>query len=151
MKVARKTAKNWPRYLGEESIPVGCILPAFLILGGGVFLQMQAGTKEESLVLKWTKCHIDILFLWSLQWPNTIEIDVRCVCHRKDIYLNAQYSPDRIHGVTRMHSSRMRTARSLPYGGGVSPTETPVHRVPHPRGQTNTCENITFANFVCGR
>ena len=24
-------------------------------------------------------------------------------------------------------------------------TETP------PRGQTDTCENITFANFVCGR
>ena len=59
---------------------------------------------------------------------------------------------------TRMHSSRMRTARSLPYGWG-SPWQRPPsgHRPPPPtdrditRGQTNTCENITFANFVCGR
>ena len=149
MKVASKTANNWPRYLGQESIPVGYILPAFLIRGWGVFLQMQAGTKDESLVLKWTKCHIDILFLWSLQWTNTIEIDVRCVCHRKDIYLNAQYSPDWIHGVTRMHSSRMRTTRSLPYGG-VSLTENPVDRVPHPRGQTPV-KTLPSANFVCRR
>ena len=149
MKVASKTAKNSPRYLGQESIPVGCILPAFLILGGGIFLQMQAGAKDESLLLKWTKCHIDILFLWSLQWPNTIEIDVRCVYHRKDIYLNAQYSPNWIHGVTRMHSSRMRTARSLPYGGGL-PNRDPRGQSPPPPW-TNTCENITFANFLCGR
>ena len=54
----------------------------------------------------------------------------------------------------------MRTARWLPYGG-VSLTETrPRQRPPsrdppgqRPRpdgGQTNTCENITFANFVAG-
>ena len=54
--------------------------------------------------------------------------------------------------------------------GGVSLTETPLDRDPFdrdppgqrppwteaetpppPRGQTDTCENITFANFVCGR
>ena len=74
-----------------------------------------------------------------------------------------------------MHSSRMRTACSLPYGGslsrGVSLTEThldkgpldrdpldrdPLDRDPseqRPRSPlwTNTCENITFTNFVCGR
>ena len=62
----------------------------------------------------------------------------------------------------RMHSSRMRTARSLPYGG-ISMTETPPLdlpwrdcpprqslRPPPPCGQTDTCENITFTNFVCG-
>ena len=68
--------------------------------------------------------------------------------------------------MTRMHSSRMCTARSLPYGGfsarGVSLTETPWKETPldrdapwaepplteTPCGQTSTCENITFANFV---
>ena len=59
---------------------------------------------------------------------------------------------------TRMHSSRMPTAHSLPYC-----TETPLDR-DHPglgppgqrpqtetlHGQTNTCENITCANFVFG-
>ena len=29
--------------------------------------------------------------------------------------------------------------------------ETPSGQRPRPCGQTNTCENITFANFVCGR
>ena len=61
---------------------------------------------------------------------------------------------------TRMHSSRMRTARLLPVspsmhcswgctcqgctcpGGGV-----PVQVLP----PVNRCKNITFANFVCGR
>ena len=44
----------------------------------------------------------------------------------------------------------MRTARSLLYGG-VSLTETPLDTDPPLRGQTNTRENITFANFVCRR
>ena len=48
---------------------------------------------------------------------------------------------------TRMHSSRMRTAHSLPYRG-VSLSGPPPDR--DPPGQTNTCENITFTNFVCG-
>ena len=94
----------------------------------------------------------------------------------------------------RMHSSRMRTTRCLPYGevsltetppdrdsldrdkSGRDPpsldrypldpldrdpvwTETPRQRPPgqRPPGQrpscrqTNTCENNTFAHFVCGR
>ena len=75
---------------------------------------------------------------------------------------------------TRIHSCRMRTARFLPYRGvsltqtpldrDPPPTETPRQRspwidppdrdpseTPPPRGQINTCENITFANLVCGR
>ena len=77
---------------------------------------------------------------------------------------------------TRMYSSRMCATHTLPYWGspwqrpfpGQRPpwtetpilnrdptdrdprTETPLDRDPK-RGQTNTCENITFANFVCGR
>ena len=77
---------------------------------------------------------------------------------------------------TIMHSSRMRTARSLTYGGG-SPwqrppgTETPWTETPWdgdspgqrpPRDRdrdsplwtewlTDRCKNITFTNFVCGR
>ena len=72
-----------------------------------------------------------------------------------------------------MHSSRMRTARSLPYGGQRPPwteipwtktpwAETPLDRDPpwmetpqtetetetRPHGHTDTCGNITFANFV---
>ena len=42
-----------------------------------------------------------------------------------------------------MHCSRMRTARSLPYGR-VSVRETPLNREPLPFGQTDTCENITL-------
>ena len=72
-----------------------------------------------------------------------------------------------------MHSSGMRTARlvggcTCP-GGGVPARGVPVQalctcpggegvpaqrEVPAevlPPGQTDTCENITFANFVCGR
>ena len=30
-------------------------------------------------------------------------------------------------------------------------TDPTLDRDTPPRGQTNTCENITFANFVCGR
>ena len=69
-----------------------------------------------------------------------------------------------------MHSSRcIPPARNRM---GVSLTETPLDRDPAldrdpfldqdppwtetprtetPRGQTDTCENITFANFYCGR
>ena len=63
------------------------------------------------------------------------------------------------HAETRMHSSRMHTVLSLPYGG--LPDREPPGRDPPgqrppwtdtpPRGQTNTCENITFTNFVDGR
>ena len=72
---------------------------------------------------------------------------------------------------TRIHSSRMRTVRSLPSPNEALPgqrpsrtealpldrdrpwTETPGQRPspPPPCGQTNTCENIAFANFVRGR
>ena len=41
---------------------------------------------------------------------------------------------------TRMHSSRMRNARSLPYRGGLC-QGVPL---PPPRGQTDTCEIITL-------
>ena len=37
-----------------------------------------------------------------------------------------------------MHSSRMRTARSLPYGGGLPDRDPPVNRI------TDKCKNITF-------
>ena len=66
---------------------------------------------------------------------------------------------------TRMHSSRMRTVRSSsrllagvcrsacwdtppPPLAWTPPGPGPGHP---PCGQTDTCENITFANFVCGR
>ena len=47
--------------------------------------------------------------------------------------------------LTRMHSSRMRTARSLPYPGqrGLCPGWSPWTKTPPP-GQTDACENITF-------
>ena len=118
------------------------------------------------------------------------------------LYLSFQIKlPNQNFMETRMHSSRMRTARSLPYRGGLnrnwmdrdSPAqrpplnrdplwkETPGPRCPDrkpqtetrwtetplwtetppseqrpswtetPCGQTNTYENITFTNFVCGR
>ena len=70
---------------------------------------------------------------------------------------------------TRIHSSNIRTARSLTVShsirGGIFPThldadppdadplldvDLPWMQTP-PRGQTNTSENIiTLANFVCG-
>ena len=70
-----------------------------------------------------------------------------------------------------MHSSRMRTARSLTINGGLParggvPAQGGLPRGsvcpggcllrvgyyhPPPRGQTDTCKNITFANYVCGR
>ena len=67
----------------------------------------------------------------------------------------------KLHG-HKMHSSRMRTAhlltvsRSTQLGGcllvpgGPPPLHIPrpVHAGIHPRGQTDTCENITFPNFV---
>ena len=99
--------------------------------------------------------------------------------------------------LTRMHCSRMRTARSMtvcrscsicmpctppsPATHPPSCTHTPSHAPPShtrppshacppamhtpshahplpqphmpspPRGQTDTCKNITFTNFVCGR
>ena len=31
------------------------------------------------------------------------------------------------------------------------PCMPPCHARPHPCGQRDTCENITFANFACGR
>ena len=76
--------------------------------------------------------------------------------------------------LTRMHSSRMRTARSLTVSRRIpctppatmhtpgtvhapwhhsyppAPCTPPTRHVP-PCGQTDTCKNITFANFVCGR
>ena len=109
---------------------------------------------------------------------------------------------DQIKEWTRMHSSRMRTARlllispsmhcswgvyltrgiptgRLPAGGCTCPArgctcregvpawgDVPAGGVPtqgvylrrgylpqvlHPCGQTDTCKNITFANFLCGR
>ena len=78
----------------------------------------------------------------------------------------------------RMHSSRMRTAHSGPYGlsswpGPPSPLvhrppgqrppgqgppgrdpldrDPPEQKAPPPCGQTNTCENLTFAKFLSGR
>ena len=79
--------------------------------------------------------------------------------------------------LTRLHSSRMRTARSLtvsrsiqggwfcPPSHGCRPpwmrTPSPLDADPHsspswmqthpPVGRQTTCENITFANFVCRR
>ena len=68
-----------------------------------------------------------------------------------------------------MHSSVMRTARLLTVsqhvldgegvfaqvgsaGGGCGRHPTgPETDTPLSCGQTDTCENITFANFVCGR
>ena len=47
----------------------------------------------------------------------------------------------------RMYPSRMRTAHTLLYGGSPWETET----TPPPRGQTNTCENITFGKLLCGQ
>ena len=68
---------------------------------------------------------------------------------------------------TRMHSSRMRTARSLPYGGSL--IETPLNRDlldidppghvncgtcwnrdPPVTRITDRCKNITLRNFVTG-
>ena len=55
------------------------------------------------------------------------------------------------------HSSRMHTACSLLYRGSSDrdtwiPGQRPPGQRPRPPcGQTDTCENITFANFVCGR
>ena len=66
-----------------------------------------------------------------------------------------------------MHSSGMRTARLLPVSpsmhccGGCTCQGVPFWvGVPargvylprySPRGETDTCKNITFANFVCER
>ena len=65
-----------------------------------------------------------------------------------------------------MHSSRMRTVRSLLYRLGLCPGELLYKGVsvqgggslsgsplsPPPRGQTDACENITLPpNSVCGR
>ena len=81
------------------------------------------------------------------------------------------------HRVTRIHSSRMRTARSLTVchshsiflGGGVHVTHTPAIHAPHhahppchacPLGHarplsvdriTDACENITLPQLRCGR
>ena len=116
---------------------------------------------------------------------------------------NKMYKKTEHFQITRMHSCRMRTARSLTvshsihWGGMCVPcmpaamhaptthypppppcmphhhachlpcmppphhacspchaclpaTHAPCHACP-PSGQTDTCENITFANFVCGR
>ena len=66
---------------------------------------------------------------------------------------------------TRMHSSRMRTSRSLPYGGvsvgggylsgGLCPGGGGLRQgnpLP-PRGQTDTCKNITLpqTSFASGK
>ena len=77
--------------------------------------------------------------------------------------------------ITRMHSNGMRTVRLLTvcqhevgvsaqgvstqgglskgdvYPGGVCWGGLPGCVYHTPCGQTDTCENITFANFVCGR
>ena len=70
--------------------------------------------------------------------------------------------------LTRMYSSKMRTGRSLPYGGGgyrllftvggvsvwgVSVWGVSVRETSSPRGQTDACENITFpqTSFVGGQ
>ena len=70
---------------------------------------------------------------------------------------------------TKMHSSRMRTARSssrhgggggsphtpqsrhTPSGAGTPRSRNPPLKQAPPCGQTDTCKNITLANFVCGR
>ena len=89
---------------------------------------------------------------------------------RHPTYLTSLTSYIRVStNYTRMHSSRVRTVRTLPYGGRQRPpldrdrprqrhpraeTRDPVpgqRPRPPPRGQTDTCENINFANFVCGR
>ena len=109
-----------------------------------------------------------LLFPCHLLCKNSnLDIFINRQVVRSKIYL---YTTHRIHGSflkTRMHSSRMRTARSLPYmwglctGGslsrvvfwgalcleglcqGVSVRETPLDRDPL-AGQTDTCENITL-------
>ena len=64
---------------------------------------------------------------------------------------------------TRMHSSRIRTASSLPYGGGVSVREgglcmmsflSPLDRdPPQQNALTHACENITLpqTSFAGGK
>ena len=60
-------------------------------------------------------------------------------------FLNNYLAPTSLRSVTRMHSSMMRTARTLLYrGGAVSLAET---ETPPPIQGTDTCQNTTF---VCG-
>ena len=76
--------------------------------------------------------------------------------------LFTQFLPCTIIHQTRMHSSRMRTVRSvsrLPGGrggayrgcvlpGGVCLVRGGVPALVPPRGQTDTCKNITFATSL---
>ena len=68
-------------------------------------------------------------------------------------YVAILFATVTIH-LTRMHSSRMRTARSYPVvsdGRGVCPTPLDADPPPWTEWLTDRSKNITFANFGCGR
>ena len=86
------------------------------------------------------------VWVWTAQWQfgDKTVTELPFGCFRKVSKLYFLFH-DQYNILTRMHSSRMRTARSLPYGG-VSLTENPLWTEWH------TCvKTLPFSYFVCGR
>ena len=77
-------------------------------------------------------------------------IPVGCVLPALDL-TRPSYWTETPHQTETPPPDRDPLDRDPPWIETPHQTETPQTEIPLPRGQTNTCENITFANFVCER
>ena len=157
----------------QESIPVGCILPAFVVPGrypGGrvsidrptwiPYPQKGHGTSTIPTLHEQTKMYKSITF----PQLRCRAKKMRYICRACVRFIQRERILDE-KTQTRMHSSRMRTARLLTvshcirWRGGL-PNLPPIScpdadslpdADPLVDRMTDACENITFASFVCER
>ena len=146
--------------------------------GSGTRLQLCKSKRQCLQVQKFQMNSITALKIWVSPSPISVLTDQTILIDWQNIIRRFLPSSQNF-GATRVHSSWMRTAHlltvsqhalrrgvsawggwgCLPRGvcpggclplvwGGVYPS---MQWARPPRGQTDTCENITLANFVCGR
>ena len=122
----------------QECIPVGCLPPAAVAVGGGwevclsacwdtppgVGLETPPGVGLENTPWVWA---------WRTPLARPLKLPLGC-------------GPGNLQGMLGYTCPPPpRPARHA----GISPARHAG--IPPPRGQTDTCKNITFANFVCWR